>query len=51
MSPQLIVGFVEVALDGRILDGAVHPLDLAIIRYEIIGASLFGCFRKEPAIW
>ena len=24
----------------------VEPLDDAIIRYEIIGASLSGCFRK-----
>jgi hypothetical protein len=36
----------ESAFDGRILDGAVHSLDLAIIRYEIIGASVSGCFRK-----
>jgi len=27
---QLVVGFVVVALDGGILEGAVHPLDLAI---------------------
>jgi hypothetical protein len=43
---QLVVSFLEVAFDGRILDSAVHPLDLAVIRYEIIGASLSGCFRK-----
>jgi len=30
MNSQLVVGFVEVAFDGRILDGAVHPLDLAV---------------------
>jgi hypothetical protein len=35
MSAQLIVGFVEVAFDGRVLDRAVHPLDLTVIRYEI----------------
>src|SRR6516162_11777451 len=35
MSSQLIVGLVEVAFDGRVLDGAVHPLDLAVIRYVI----------------
>ena len=45
MNSQLIVSFVEAAF-GRILDGAVNPLDDAIIRYEIIGASLSGCFRK-----
>jgi hypothetical protein len=30
MSSQLIVGFVEVAFDGRILDGAVHSFDLPV---------------------
>jgi hypothetical protein len=46
MSAQLIVGLVEVAFDGGVLDGAVHPLDLAVIRYEIGGASFSGCSRK-----
>src|ERR1700730_15667045 len=27
ISAQFIVGFVEVAFDGGVLDGAVHPLD------------------------
>ena len=40
------MGFVEVAFDGRVLDGAVHSFDLPIIRYEIRGASLSACFRK-----
>ena len=30
MNSQLIVGLVEVAFDGRILDGAVHPFDLTV---------------------
>ena len=30
VSSKLVMGFVVEALDGRILDGAVHPLDLAI---------------------
>jgi hypothetical protein len=30
MSSQLIVGFIEVAFDGRVLDGSVHPFDLAV---------------------
>src|SRR4029077_20233691 len=30
MSAQFIVGFVEVAFDGGVLDGAVHPLDLTV---------------------
>jgi hypothetical protein len=46
MPNELIVRFVVISLDGRVLDRPVHPLDLSIIRYEIIGASLSGCFRK-----
>ena len=30
MSSQLVMGFVVEALDRRVLDGAVHPLDLTI---------------------
>ena len=30
MGSQLVVGLVVEVLDGRILDGAVHPLDLAV---------------------
>ena len=30
MSSQLIVGFVEVAFDGGVLEGAVHPFNLAV---------------------
>src|ERR1700723_3696542 len=30
MSAQFIVGLVEVAFDGGVLDGAVHPLDLTV---------------------
>ena len=30
MSSQLIVGFIEVTFDGRVLDGSVHPFDLAV---------------------
>jgi hypothetical protein len=30
MGSQLIVGFIEVSFDGGVLDGAVHPLDLAV---------------------
>jgi hypothetical protein len=43
---QLVVSFAEVAFDSCVLDRAVHSFDLPIIRYEIIGASLSGCFRK-----
>jgi hypothetical protein len=30
MSSELIVSLVEVALNGGILDSAVHPLDLTV---------------------
>lgn len=30
MQPELDVAIIVVALDGRVLDGAVHPLDLTI---------------------
>ena len=30
MRPQLVVAFVVEALDGRLFDGPVHPLDLAV---------------------
>ena len=31
MLPELVVGFVVVAFDGRVLDRAVHSLDLAVV--------------------
>jgi hypothetical protein len=31
------MGFVEVAFDGGVIDGAVHSLDVAVIRYEFRG--------------
>ena len=30
MRPQLVVAFVMEALDGRLFDSAVHPLDLSV---------------------
>ena len=57
MGSQLIVGFVEVTFDGRILDGAVHPLDLTVgprmlglgqAMIDIVeGASKFEGMREE----
>ena len=35
MPNEVIVGFVVISLDGRVLDRPVHPLDLSVIRYEI----------------
>jgi hypothetical protein len=46
VAAQLVVVVVVIPFDGRLLDCSVHSLDLAVIRYEIIGALLSGCFRK-----
>ena len=43
---QLVVGLVEVAFDGRVLDGAVHSFDLPIIQYVIVGALQSAYSRK-----
>jgi hypothetical protein len=40
VSSQLIVAVVVEALDGGILDGAVHPLDLAVIRHVGSGVAM-----------
>jgi hypothetical protein len=47
MSAQFIVGFVEVAFDGGVLDGAVHPLDLTVIRYVIRRRLVVRLFPKR----
>ena len=57
MRAQLIVGFVEVAFDGGVLDRAIHPLDLAIrprmlwLRQPVVniigGAGIFEGMRSE----
>jgi hypothetical protein len=51
MSLQALQVVVVVSLDRRVLDRTVHPFGLAIIRYEIGGASWSGCSRKERTIW
>ena len=58
MNSQLIVGFVQVVF-GRILDGAVHPLDLTVrpgmlgLGHPMIdiveGAGLFEDVRGRAA--
>jgi len=35
---ELVVAFVVETPNGRLLDGAVHALDLTVIRYVIFGA-------------
>ena len=39
---QLVVGLVEVAFDGGVFDGAVHPFDLAVIRHDDPDAQIPG---------
>jgi hypothetical protein len=53
----LIVGFIEVAFDGCVLDGAVHPFDLTVRprmlglgqpMIDIVeGAGVFEGMREE----
>ena len=51
MGAQLLVGFVAGAFDGRVFDGAVHWLDLAVIRYEISRRHVVRLFLKETTLW
>jgi hypothetical protein len=54
---QLLVGFVEVAFEGGVFDGAVHSLDLAVrprmFRFGqpmidvVLGARVFEGMREE----
>ena len=61
MSSQLIVGFVEVAFDGGVLEGAVHPFNLAVrpgmlglcqpVIDIVEGAGIFEGMRvEEPPV-
>lgn len=38
---QIVMAVVMVALDGRILDRAVHPFDLTVIRHDGLSALTF----------
>jgi len=38
LASELVVRLVVIAIDGRLFEGAVHPLDLAVIRHD-------GCRR------
>ena len=40
MGSQPVVGFIEVAFDGRVLDGAVHSFELPV------GARVFGLYQS-----
>jgi hypothetical protein len=41
---------VKVAVDRGVLDGAVHPLDLAVIRYVPVRCLLVPLFSSENGI-
>ena len=51
MLPELVVAGVLEALDGRVLEGAVHALDLALIRHDACGACLVWLFSSEETLW
>jgi hypothetical protein len=48
---ELVVAVAVIALDGGILDGAVHPLELAVIRYVTCGAVSSGWSLWGTALW
>jgi hypothetical protein len=41
MPPELLTAVVVVAFDGGVFDRPVHPLDLAVIRHDGLGALTF----------
>jgi hypothetical protein len=43
-------GIVVIPIDGRVLDRPVHPLDLALIRYEIRRRLCARYFRKRDGV-
>ena len=57
MGSQLVVGLVEVAFDGGVLDGAVHSFDLAVgprvfglcqpMIDVVLGAGIFEGVRRD----
>ena len=58
MSPKFVMGFIIEALDGGVLDGAVHPLDLAIRprvlglgQAMIDGVASAGHFKGRSSEW
>jgi hypothetical protein len=47
---ELVVALVMIALDGRVLDGSVHSLDLTIIRHDGCGALVVQLFSLEDGV-
>jgi hypothetical protein len=50
VSSALFVGLVVVTLDRGVLDGAVHPFNLPVIRYVPVRCLLVRLFSSEDAI-
>src|SRR5215218_3573384 len=50
MRPQPIVAVVVIAPHRRVLEGAVHPLDLTIIRHDGCGAFRVQLFSFESSL-
>jgi hypothetical protein len=48
---ELVVIVLVIALDGRILDGALHSLNLAVIRHDAPGALMFLLILSGSALW
>jgi hypothetical protein len=48
---ELLMTVVVVAPDGRLFDGAVHPLDLSVIRHDAFGAPMFLLILSRSALW
>src|SRR5579859_5957227 len=55
VAAQLAVGFVVVTLDRRFLEGAVHPLDLSIIRHDgrrrFHTLPIVGAMVRPSGLW
>ena len=50
MANELIVRFVVISFDGRVLDCPVHPLDLSVIRYVIPWRLAVRLFSKGDGV-
>ena len=51
MVRQLLMVGVMMPFDGRILDDAVYPLDLTVIRHDDLGALTFLPHPYGGALW
>jgi hypothetical protein len=51
LGAQLLVGVVVVPLDGGVFDGAVHPLNLTVIRHDVLGVLMSLLIPVGSALW